>query len=143
MQTSQINFCRWLLSLAHHDKPAHRLFAIEVYVLLVFFARSIVNYSLIRFFILTSQFNLHNTAFRCTWNDFICQLGSLICTIKDPDLDLFFMILQVMGRILSRNEDRGDSELDEEDDQRPAVVQVDQPPGEHDYGPGPSVLVQV
>ncbi len=53
------------------------------------------------------------------------------------------MIVQVMGRILSRNEDRGDSELDDEDDQRPAVVQVDQPPGEHDYGPGPSVLVQV
>jgi len=42
-----------------------------------------------------------------------------------------------MGRILSRNEDRGESNLDDEEDQG-LDVQVVQPPGEHDYGPGPS-----
>ena len=49
------------------------------------------------------------------------------------------VILQVMGRILSRNEDRSDPGLD--DEEGPSAV--DQPPGEHDYGPGPSGLEQV
>ena len=48
-----------------------------------------------------------------------------------------------MGRILSRNEDRGDPGLGDDEDQGPSTVQVDQPPGEHDYGPGPSGVEQV